>query len=148
MDTTKYIQNLTKIYIVCTIFILVLGFSFEDQLPELLQQYNDQIAIGGPPNMLFAWFGLFVIIAHLISLYGLVTVKKWSKSLFLYTILLSLSLVFFMGSHVADAISDTVETISILVSGAILALLYLTPSDFTEETESRGFTGKPTNSKE
>lgn len=132
MDSTEYIKKLTILYICSLVASVVSTFYFESSLPPLLQEYLAQPIVENLTSLDVGvfWALLAAVIVHFVSIYGLWAVKRWAKSTFLYTNIIMFALSLFIGPTVNDAVSSALGFLASLFAGAILALLYLMPSEF------------------
>ena len=138
MNTTARIRSLTKIYIWLIILAVASSSFFEFMLPADLQTYiaktaNEEFAFA---ETVLIWVGTLLILAHFWSLYGLITVKYWAKSLFIFSSVALYSVALFMGPIVDNAIAGTIGGVGGLVEGMIIALLLFTQSEFNGDTSS------------
>ena len=70
---------------------------------------------------------LITIVLHLISYYMLYKFKKNGKRFFVITLIIATLFELFSGAYAVSSVEMVLNTISYLIGGAILALLYFSP---------------------
>lgn len=133
MNTTQYIRYFAIANLILGIMSIVASFLLESYLHPLLQEFLQEEAIREPTafeDILFI-IVIPIIIIHLVSLFGLIFVKSWSKNVFLLSLFTLFVFSFFIGPYVEHAITSVIDGLSALVAGLIVALLLFTQSDFS-----------------
>ena len=71
--------------------------------------------------------GVIATIFAVVSFFGLLLFKSWAKPMYLAGFVLFMPLYPFMGVTVYSGISQILYDLSVIASGAILAMLYFSP---------------------
>ena len=128
MDTFKFFQKL----IIFAVILLPITFvvAFIDPTEGYITEFNDTYYGTWMDNDGFlplAIVLLIVIIFHLFSFYMLYKSKKNGKRIFIFTLIIILLFDLFSGPYAASSFETFVSTITWLIEGAMLAMLYATP---------------------
>jgi len=89
--------------------------------------YEIEPEIEGVQLIVFAVVGTLAITFATISFIGLLLFKSWAKRLYLASFILFMPLYPFLGVNVYSGASQIFYDLSMMASGAILALLYFSP---------------------
>ena len=133
MDTTAHIQTLAKIALVLLVFSIVADTMLAETLPDLLQQYlheefeRDLTAL----ETVGVLFALPALIAFVASLFGFIYLRAWAARTYVYSVIVLSVAVVTYGPQVINSTVVLLNSLSGLTMGAILAMLYTTPSYFS-----------------
>jgi hypothetical protein len=113
---------------ICIVAGVLASFALEAHLPQPLQAWLAQEAetpLGVEDNvMLVACFPL--IISMVVASVGLFAGRKWAAWVYLVTSVLGILVMTLTGPTVAHAIPDTLDDISVAMSGMVIALAFFT----------------------
>lgn len=105
-----------------------LSFFLEKKLPETLQEYllwEAERALTTADTVI-AIVIIPLIIIYLVSSIGVFLFKRWAKNIYIVITILLISLTPFTGPFVVHEIAATLDGISSVLSGVVLALLLFT----------------------
>ena len=94
-------------------------------IPEsgMVESFNQSVEA---PDIYF-FLAIIWILAYFFSIYLLYNFKKFGKQMYLYLFLASLVIILIGGPIALDPLFYVLDGISMAISGALLAMLYLTP---------------------
>ena len=128
MDINKIFQKLIISNVI--LLILAIGIAFFYTPGNYINEFNDKyyatwVNDDGISFLLIIY--LIAIVLHLISYYMLYKFKKNGKRLFVITIIIITLFELFSNAYAASSVEMVLGTISYLIGGAMLALLYFSP---------------------
>jgi hypothetical protein len=127
------IRQLVVIEMFLIVASMLASFLFESTLPPVLQEYLEvsmEESMTGMIGVVYIIVMVFIA-AHIVALIGLLLAKLWAKNLYIYSTVGTILACFFVGAYVNNAVSFSIDQISTVVSGMIIALLVFDPS-YTE----------------
>ena len=117
-----------------------LSFYLESFLPIQLQDYlqlESEREITSAETILLV-FAIPIVLAHLVSIVGIIFVKTWAKKIYVYSILGLLLIIPFTGPYVAHAVASTIGTLTSIIDGIIIGLLFFSYSAFNKSMQRTG----------
>lgn len=116
------------LYWVFLILSIATSFALENTLPEPLKTWLEQQAEADITNLeiILVFIGIPLLVIELIASICLCLLHQWAKWGFLTTTIIGYLLFLFAGPIVEDALSVTLEEISVMLSGLILGLVFFT----------------------
>lgn len=138
MNTTNQIKYLAITELLLFILTVIASYYFESYLDPLLQEYlayENNIDISNLTLFLYIAILLATLI-NIISLIGLIFIKSWAKKLYLISTCIMFLSVPFLGPYVDHGITDALDGIASLTTGALLAMLYYTKNAFNKPSNS------------
>lgn len=132
MDTTSHIKNLAKLQLVTLVLIIFSSSYLEAMLPlplqeYLVQSYDKELST---KDSILASLMVFIGLAALASLFGLITEKRWAKPVFTYSFIIYLPISLWLDPTVEHSVSAAIGSLDSVLTGMTFALLYFTPSAF------------------
>ena len=134
MDTTKIIRLLVLLELALLLLSLFATFRLESYLHPLLQEYLALQELSAPTTQdsIILWVGIPFVLAHIVSVVGLLFVKIWAKYLYLFVIVVEHMLTPFVGPFVEHGLTTAISNLGVLLQGAILAMLFFSSSAFNK----------------
>ena len=128
MNIHKIFQKLIISNVI--LLILAIGIAFFYTPGNYINEFNDKYYAMwiNDEGMLFLLLIYFIVVAlHLISYYMLYKFKKNGKRIFVITLIVVNLFELFSGAYASSSVELVLSTMSYLIGGAILALLYFSP---------------------
>ncbi len=143
MNQNKVIKVLAIANLVSLPVVIALGLVLESDLPSLLVRFLEQEMERDNTNMELAvtFITIPVLLAHIASLIGVLFNKLWSRSILLYSSVLLFLLTPFLGPYVDHGISATLDSLTSLLLGALLSLLFFGQSSFNKASQQDAASG-------
>jgi hypothetical protein len=134
------LRVLLKRLILASIFLMFAFYFFDviffGHLPVELQQYNTRILEDESEMTIALVVGMPLFLIYLLSLFFLWKLKKIGRTLFSALWIISLIVSAAMSPMVFNSIAEVCVTISTLINGMILALIYFSDLRFYFEGKS------------
>jgi hypothetical protein len=108
---------------------LILSEALKGALPEPLRNWAQADAAREVTraDILLILHALPLLAAELVALVGLLFLQRWAARLYLVTVVLGFALSPYMGPTVEHALADTAGSLTDVLSGILLALVFFTP---------------------
>jgi hypothetical protein len=117
--------------VIFAILALVVSFWFPSQNVDVVNDYIIELEMASPEqyfsDMLLLVIGVLVAVAVVASYAGLLFFKSWARHLYVASFVLALPTYFMGGLFVTSGIEDLLYDLSMLISGAVVALIYFSP---------------------
>lgn len=126
-------KNKFRLLIISSLIFAILAGIYDylwiDPVSEQIMDYAYEIEpeIVGTQLIVILAVGILAIVFAIISFIGLLLFKSWAKPLYLAGFVLFMPLYPFFGVTVYSGASQIFYDLSLIASGAILALLYFSP---------------------
>lgn len=134
MNTTNQIKYLAIVELLLFIFTVIASYHFEGYLDPLLQEYlayEKDIDISNLKLFLYVAI-LLTILINITSLIGLIFIKYWARNIYLVSTSVMFLSVPFLGPSVDHGVTDALDGVASLTTGALLAMLYYTENAFNQ----------------
>tara|TARA_B100000575_G_scaffold25862_1_gene17449 strand:+ start:295 stop:675 length:381 start_codon:yes stop_codon:yes gene_type:complete len=121
MNLKIIFKRLVLLNLLITIFFVVSIFF----IPEsgMVESFNQSVEV----HDVYSFLAIIWILAFFFNTYLLYNFKKFGKQMYLYIFLASLVLVLIGGPVALDPLFYLLDGLAMSISGALLAMLYLTP---------------------
>ena len=132
MDTTNHIRILAVMELVLLIASLTASLSLESHLHPLLQEYlqiENEWDLSRIEDIILM-LAIPIVVAHIVSVFGLMFIKNWAVSLFIITSIVLIIFGLFTGPVVDHAISSSLAGLAYMAEGIILYHLFFSKSAF------------------
>lgn len=128
MTKLKIIQMCAVLELTFILMSVLTAFYFEPYLPSLLQEYLAQEFKGEPALHESIAYSILLIalVLHIVSIFGIFTVKKWARNLFIISTIAIFPTILFIGPNVDHAVSYTCNQLAVLSQGMLLAIFLFT----------------------
>lgn len=143
MSQDKAIKILVIANIISLPIVVFLSFYLEPSLPPLLVEFLGQEMERENTSLELAvsFLTIPVLLVHLVALFGVLLSKQWARFPLLCTSILFYALTPFLGPYVDHSISATLDSLSSLFLGALLALLFFGESTFNKLSQQDAASG-------
>lgn len=136
-------RNSLRFLIVLSLIFAIVGGVYDYLWPDWVTQQVSDYAIelevdSGSGELLVVWVVVLITLMAVMvaSFVGLLLFTSWSRPLFVTGFLLLIPLYPFMGVLVYSGASQLFYDLSMLTSGAIMALIYFSPAaEFYQQTQ-------------
>tara|TARA_A100001015_G_C14873045_1_gene665174 strand:- start:42 stop:455 length:414 start_codon:yes stop_codon:yes gene_type:complete len=128
MDINKIFQKLIILALILVPLAICVAFFYTpgNYINEFNEKYYATWSNDDGMSFLLIIY-LITIVLHLISYYMLYKFKKNGKRFFVITLIIAILFELFSGAYAVSSVEMVLNTISYLIGGAILALLYFSP---------------------
>ena len=133
----KTLNNLVIAQLIVGLLYILLSYLRLPQLPDSLrawQEFRTQAGITPQDWISFA-LGVFVLGTHLVAAFGVLTLWRPARGLFLVSSVATLPVTLLNGPYVASALATTLDELALLLSGLIVGLLSASPLRLLFERE-------------
>jgi len=126
-------KNNFRLLIVASLLLALLSGGYDYLWPDTVSEqiieyaYEIEPEIVGTKLVVLVVIGVIATIFAVVSFFGLLLFKSWAKPMYLAGFVLFMPLYPFMGVTVYSGISQILYDLSVIASGAILAMLYFSP---------------------
>ena len=121
MNLKIIFKRLVLLNLLITLFFVVSIFF----IPEsgMVESFNQSVEV----HDVYSFLAIIWILAFFFNIYLLYNFKKFGKQMYLYIFLASLVLALIGGPVALDPLFYLLDGLAMSISGALLAMLYLTP---------------------
>ena len=121
MNLKIIFKRLVLLNLLITLFFVISIFF----IPEsgMVESFNQSVEV----HDVYSFLAIILILAFFFNTYLLYNFKKFGKQMYLYIFLASIVLTLIGGPVASDPLFYVLDGLAMSISGALLAMLYLTP---------------------